>query len=413
MRADENRRQLTPHGPGMPEVRRVPVTVVCGFSGVGKTVVIDRLVRQSPGERFAVITHAGGRGRGSGYAYTPATVCHTRTPMTTFLVSSITTERHDVLRHELWQKIAAGAFDGVFLEAAGGVEPAAIVSVLNTPVPGYALADVMTVEAIVTVLDCATLQDDYASTDTLAARGLAVDAGDDRSVANVIAAQIESADLLVLNKTDLASAQNLPEVHDIAAVLNPGAHRVETCFGDGTGTTPANIDADGADTASADGRPGWLCTLDRALLRTQAYRVERLVYQRRRPFHPERLMRFIDTDWPWTLRTRGQFWIASRPDWAGDIQQAGRSVSIRPFGYWWASDIVGGCTPDEPTLRDELSRLWHPVYGDRRQHIAVLGVDMDIDALEQRLDACLLTDAELVAGWDRWRELSDPWPAWG
>jgi len=386
---------------------RVPVTIVCGGAGSGKSSVVDHLIRAGD-ERVAVIVDAVSAAAGLGAGRGRATILNTREPLPSFLTESIGDDDRDALRQDLWRDLEAGHFDRVIIESGVAAEPEALAAAIERRLPGHTLADSMRVETVITVIDCARMQDDYASTDALHGRVPGVPESDDRTVANAVAAQIESAHLLVLNKTDLASAQLLREVNDIANVLNPEAKRIETRFG----AIPTTRATDRRDNAALDCRPGWLRHLEQPLPATHAYPVSRLIYRRRRPFHPERLATFLDTDWPWALRVRGQFWVASRPEWAADIQQAGCSVSIRPFGYWWASETVGGRAPDDASLRRDLDELWHPVYGDRRQHIAILGIDLDTDAMRQRLDDCLLTDAELAGGWNHWHDMADPWPVW-
>jgi len=388
---------------------QVPVTLVCGAVGAGKTQVLEHWMRSRAGTRFAVIAEAASARSGSGSYERPAVVFHTREAIEAVLTRQIGAADQHSPRGALWQQLASGQIDEVLVEVSAHVEPASLALVLDSRYPGHVLVDRLTLNRIVTVVDCATVQDDYASTAALAERHAHVDASDTRTVANVVAAQIESADIVVLNKIDRAGVRRVREVHDIVGVLNPDAIRVETSFGEMH--TDHGVDRRGA-MRVGDYRPGWLRKLDQPLPATGVYAVARLVYRRRRPFHPERLARFLDTDWPWALRVRGQFWLASRPEWAGDIQQAGCSVAIQPFGYWWASEAVGGAMPDEPGLRRELDACWHPLYGDRRQHIAILGIDFDTAAMEKRLDYCLLNDTELAAGWAGWRDLRDPWPVW-
>ncbi|WP_353248165.1 GTP-binding protein [Salinisphaera sp. T31B1] len=390
--------------------RAIPVTIVCGAPGAGKTALIERWIEAHGQRRFAIIADTSPRPENA-VGGVGATAFHVRGSVEAFLSQSITDTRQDVLCQELFRTLDSGDVDGVFIEAGLTADPATMVAALRQQRPGYALVDLLDVARVVTVLDCARLQDDYASTQALVERDRRIPPSDERTVANIVALQIESADTIVLNKTDLASAQLRREVCDIATVLNPGAQRIQTRFGELEESGMAADDLFGRVDRAHYG-PGWLRYLEETLPTTHAYQVSRCVYKRRRPFHPERLMTLLDNGWPWTLRTRGQFWIASRPDWAIDIQQAGTSVAIQPFGYWWASDVVGGCTPEDPQLLEALNQLWHPLYGDRRQHVAILGVDFDPVTLERDLDDCLLTDAELAGGWNHWRAMADPWPVW-
>jgi G3E family GTPase len=139
------------------------------------------------------------------------------------------------------------------------------------------------------------------------------------------------------------------------------------------------------------------------------YGIRSFVYRARRPFHPERFDALLRSEWPGVVRSKGFFWLASRHDVCGEWHQAGGSCRTSPAGTWWAT------TPPEEwpeEARAGIEANWRTPWGDRRQEIVVIGRNVDEAALRRRLDACLLTDAELAGGPAAWAQLPDPFGPW-
>lgn len=136
------------------------------------------------------------------------------------------------------------------------------------------------------------------------------------------------------------------------------------------------------------------------------------MYRARRPFHPERFRALIETEWTGVLRSKGFFWLATRMEQVGGWSQAGSAGRTSCAGFWWAAVPVDQW-PDDGEARVRIERQHDGPFGDRRQELVLIGIDMDEQALTAAFDACLLDDAELAAGPMRWRELPDPFPAWG
>ncbi|HUC61374.1 MAG TPA: GTP-binding protein, partial [Alphaproteobacteria bacterium] len=104
--------------------------------------------------------------------------------------------------------------------------------------------------------------------------------------------------------------------------------------------------------------------------------------------------------------------LATRPEWVGELSQAGALVRNQALGFWWAN-VPKARWPQDEVSRRHIAMSWHPVYGDRRQEIVFIGSDMDEAAIRRQLDACLVGDANAkdmpIAAWKR---LPDPFPAW-
>ena len=145
---------------------------------------------------------------------------------------------------------------------------------------------------------------------------------------------------------------------------------------------------------------------------TDEYGVRSFVYRARRPFHPEKFHAFINSSWPGVIRAKGHFWLATRPEWVGELSQAGALVRHEATGFWWANGPKERW-PDHPEWRLHVAKSWDAVYGDRRQEIVFIGTDMDEAAIRRRLDACLVGDANAKAMQPAaWRKLKDPFPVW-
>jgi G3E family GTPase len=135
------------------------------------------------------------------------------------------------------------------------------------------------------------------------------------------------------------------------------------------------------------------------------------VYRARRPFHPERFWQLIESEWPGVVRSKGFFWLASRPTYVGCWSQAGGVCRHGSIGLWWAA-VPKAHWPQDAESLQSIDGDWDPQVGDARQELVLIGIDMNETALRTRLDACLLSDAEMAQGPEGWHRFEDPFPAW-
>ncbi|UVK49307.1 GTP-binding protein (plasmid) [Mesorhizobium sp. AR07] len=143
---------------------------------------------------------------------------------------------------------------------------------------------------------------------------------------------------------------------------------------------------------------------------TEEYGIRSFVYRERRPFDPMKLKDFTDRSWPGVVRTKGFFWLATRPHYVGEISQAGALIRTGKRGLWWAS-VPKDQWPDHPEWKAAIKPYLDPIWGDRRQEIVFIGCDpMNEAALRAELDACLVPELDFTPG--RWRDLPDPFPSW-
>jgi G3E family GTPase len=265
-------------------------------------------------------------------------------------------------------------------------------------------------DTMVTVVDGYNFLKDYGSQDMLGDRGLSLGEEDERTVVDLLVEQIEFCDVLVLNKTDLLTLEEVSRLESILKTLNPRAQIIHSSFG----KVPLNriMHTGLFDFDQAAEAPGWLQELrGEHVPESEEYGISSFVYRARKPFHPQRLWQWLNTEWPGVVRSKGRYWIASRPEFCATWSQAGAVTRTELAGMWWSATPQEYWPQDEESLQHIHSRIQAP-YGDRQQELVVIGMGMDKAALTAAFDACLLTEAELASGMDAWRQLSDPFPQW-
>ncbi len=395
---------------------KLPVTVLSGFLGAGKTTLMNHILNNREGKRVAVIVNDMSevnidadliRDGGADLSRTEETLVE----MTNGCICC--TMRDDLLE-EVRRLARDGRFDYLLIESTGISEPLPVAATFNfRSEEGESLEDVSRLDTMVTLVDAANLLHDYASTDFLKDRGEALGAEDDRTLVNLLVDQIEFADVIILNKVDAASPEQRDAARKIIRALNPDADLIETNMS----RVPLDkvLNTGRFDHEKAQEHPLWFKELygfaDHKP-ETEEYGVRSFVYRARRPFHPEKFYAFINSSWPGVIRAKGHFWLATRPEWVGEMSQAGALVRHEAMGYWWAQ-VPKERWPDIPEWRQHIAETWDPVYGDRRQEIVFIGTGMDEAALRRRLEDCLVGDSDATAmQTSAWRNLKDPFPLW-
>jgi G3E family GTPase len=308
---------------------------------------------------------------------------------------------------EVAKLAAEGRFDALVIESTGISEPMPVAATFDfTTEEGFRLGDVARLDTMVTVVDARAFLEDYASADTLAQRGETAGEQDDRQLVDLLIEQVEFADVILVNKADLVSEEELGRLAALLATFNPDAEILSTAHG----RVPlAKVLGTGRfDFARAQNAAGWQQAMAGGHLpESEEYGITSFVWRARRPVHPERFKALIEGDLPGVVRAKGFFWLATRNAWVGEWQLAGRIGRHQGAGYWWAA-IDPSRWPDDDAWRAMVKGLWEEPFGDRRQEIVFIGIGMDEAKLRAALDATLVTDAELR----RARDLADPFPAW-
>ena len=392
-------------------MKRLPVTVLSGFLGAGKTSLLNHVLANREGLRVAVIVNDMSEVNiDAALVRNETQLSRTEERLVEMTNGCICCTLREDLLLEVAKLAKEGRFDYLLIESTGISEPMPVAETFTfADESGQSLSNVARLDTLVTVIDAANFWENYASGAELRQLGVGADSEDERDLVDLLVDQIEFANVLVLNKTDLIEVEQLAQLESLLGRINPGARLIRTEFG----KAPLDeiLNTGRFDFAAAANAPGWLQEIrGEHVPETEEYGIGSFVYRARRPFHPERLWRQMDSDaFSSVIRCKGFAWLATRMDDACLWSQAGSTCRFDFAGSWWAA-IPLDDWPDSVEVRDDIRRDWQPPYGDRRQEIAFIGIDMVADDLTAVLDECLLTDEEMALTSEQWGQFADPFP---
>lgn len=393
---------------------QLPVTVLSGFLGSGKTTVLNHILRNRQGLRVAVIVNDMSEinidaqlvGRED------AALSRVDEKMVTMQNGCICCTLREDLLSEVGKLAREGRFDYLLIESTGIAEPMPVAETFTfADEQGRTLGDVARIDTMVTVVDAQNFPHEMLTDEELRDRHLGMTEEDDRPISFLHIDQIEFANVILLNKCDLVSERELAQVEALIRHLNPEARIIRTVRGEVDLTLIINTGLYDPDRSAAS--PGWLKEprFQRESERDE-YGIDSFVFRARRPFHPSRLWDFLQQPvMRRVLRSKGVMWLATRPELACLWHTVGQTMSLAPGGIWWAARPESEW-PDEPELIREVKANWHDGVGDRRQELVFIGLQMDQQGIIRDLMACLLSNEEMRQGDPIWETYEDPFPAW-
>lgn len=393
---------------------KLPVTVLSGFLGAGKTTVLSHILNNRQGKKVAVIVNDMSEiNVDASILKNEVTFNHSEEKLVEMSNGCICCTLREDLLLEVGKLAATGKFDYLVIESTGISEPLPVAETFTfTDENGISLSDVADLDTMVTVVDALNFLNDYDEARYLQETAEHLGEEDERSVTDLLVEQVEFADVILVSKTDLVQSTELNRLISILKNLNTQARIIPISHGKinveevlGTGL----FDFDKAQQA-----PGWLQELrGEHTPETEEYGIASFSYLARRPFHPEKFYEFLHgTDkFGKLIRSKGYFWLASRPEFAGQWNQAGGIAHYGFGGMFWKAVPKSEWPSDADSLAS-IEKLWEEPFGDMRQELVFIGQNLDQDAVTDALNHCLLSDEELLQGKSYWKTLADPFPEW-
>ena len=395
-------------------INKLPVTVLSGFLGAGKTTVLSHILNNRQGKKVAVIVNDMSEiNIDSAIVQSQVSLNRSEEKLVEMSNGCICCTLREDLLVEINKLALDGRFDYLVIESTGISEPLPVAETFTfADENGVSLSDVANLDTMVTVVDAVNFLKDYEEAQYLQETGESLGKEDERSVTDLLVDQVEFADVILISKTDLVGTSDLGRLTAILKTLNTHARIIPI--------TKGQVDIDAVISTGvfnferAQQAPGWLKEMrGEHIPETEEYGIGSFSYVARRPFHPEKFYQFLHStqEYGKLIRSKGYFWLASRPEFAGQWSQAGGIARHGFAGMFWKAVSKESWPTDEDYLAS-IEKQWAEPFGDMRQELVFIGQGLDQTKIIRALDDCLLSEEEVQQGKTYWSTLRDPFPVW-
>ena len=393
---------------------RLPVTVLSGFLGAGKTTVLSHILNNRENKKVAVIVNDMSEiNIDASMVNNEVSLNHSEEKLVEMSNGCICCTLREDLLLEVNKLAKDKKFDYLVIESTGISEPLPVAETFTfADEKGVSLSDVARLDTMVTVVDAFNFLKDYDDAKYLQDTGESLGEDDERSVADLLVDQVEFSDVILISKIDLVDQSDLHKLKGILRSLNTTAKIIPITKGqveidDVLNTGLFNFD-------KAQEAPGWLKEMrGDHTPETEEYGISSFTFVARRPFYPDKFYEFVHNTNKFgkLIRSKGYFWLGSRLEYAGQWSQAGGIARYGFAGMFWKSVTKQNWPTDEESLKI-IKQNWEEPFGDMRQELVFIGQGLDKDAMIGALENCLVTEDDLLKGEEFWTTLNDPFPPW-
>jgi G3E family GTPase len=372
--------------------RRLPVTLIGGFLGAGKTSLLHHLISEHQGGHLAILV-----GSPSDLNFDARALCGLCGAMRRqhdTVLEIPAKENIEWIAARLREFAEAGRYERVLIEVSGRSSSAGLGRYFGfEPIPVQTFTPWAELRQIVGVIDAL---DFYRTTIADPMEGM-----EERQQSH-----IWSANLLVLNKCDLIGDAERKACTQQLRKLNPDARIIETDYGEVPAEAWSNLPP-----LKTQLYPPSNLTIE-ARAQQVSQNVSLVTYRAHRPFHPQRFWDWFNADHPGLVRMKGLIWLATRNLLVGGVSRTRWENSCGAAGIWWAA-LPREEWPEEPEALAQMQETWREPYGDRRQELLLIYDPVSKGTRNKlQLDDCLLTPEEMARPVAEWANFPDPFPEW-